>query len=88
MPRYGEMLEFPATLRPCAQSRTGFGGRGSAGRLQNITEGATVKTTGRILECDRSGALGRVVDSLGNPIDGKGPIKTTRTAPIERVAPA
>ncbi|MEL7187089.1 MAG: F0F1 ATP synthase subunit alpha, partial [Pseudomonadota bacterium] len=48
----------------------------------------TVKTTGRILEVPIGDALlGRVVDSLGNPIDGKGPIETDLSAPIEKVAP-
>jgi F-type H+-transporting ATPase subunit alpha len=47
-----------------------------------------VKTTGRILEVPVGPELlGRVVDALGAPIDGKGPLKTTRTSPIERVAP-
>ena len=47
-----------------------------------------MKTTGRILEVPVGRELlGRVVDALGNPIDGKGPIKATKTAPIERVAP-
>jgi F-type H+-transporting ATPase subunit alpha len=53
-----------------------------------LKEGDTVKTTGRILEVPVGPELlGRVVDALGNPIDGKGPLKTSRTAPIERVAP-
>ena len=48
----------------------------------------TVKTTGRILEVPVGPELlGRVVDALGNPIDGKGPINAVQTAPIERVAP-
>src|SRR6185312_4543864 len=58
------------------------------GEYKHISEGATVKTTGRILEVPIGPELlGRVVDSLGLPLDGKGPIKTSRTAPIERVAP-
>jgi F-type H+-transporting ATPase subunit alpha len=58
------------------------------GEYKHISEGATVKTTGRILEVPVGPELlGRVVDSLGNPLDGKGPVKASRTAPIERVAP-
>jgi F-type H+-transporting ATPase subunit alpha len=58
------------------------------GDYKSLKEGDTVKTTGRILEVPVGPELlGRVVDALGNPIDGKGPIKTTLTAPIERVAP-
>ena len=58
------------------------------GEYKHITEGDTVKTTGRILEVPvGEGLLGRVVDALGNPIDGKGPINAARQAPIERVAP-
>jgi F-type H+-transporting ATPase subunit alpha len=58
------------------------------GDYKHISEGDTVKTTGRILEVPIGrGLLGRVVDSLGNPIDGKGPIEAEATAPIEKVAP-
>jgi F-type H+-transporting ATPase subunit alpha len=58
------------------------------GEYKHITEGDTVKTTGRILEVPvGEGLLGRVVDSLGKPIDGKGPIKADHNSPIERVAP-
>src|SRR5690606_14907758 len=58
------------------------------GEYKHIGEGETVKTTGRILEVPvGEGLLGRVVDSLGNPIDGKGPINAARHAPVERVAP-
>jgi F-type H+-transporting ATPase subunit alpha len=58
------------------------------GEYKGIREGDTVKTTGRILEVPVGREmLGRVVDALGQPLDGKGPLKTTQTAPIERVAP-
>src|SRR6202034_3150032 len=58
------------------------------GDYKHLGEGDTVKTTNRILEVPVGPELlGRVVDALGNPIDGKGPINATRTAPIERVAP-
>jgi len=58
------------------------------GEYKHLKEGDTVKTTGRILEVPVGPELlGRVVDALGAPIDGKGPLKAARTAPIERVAP-
>jgi F-type H+-transporting ATPase subunit alpha len=58
------------------------------GDYKSITEGDTVKCTGRILEVPHGrGLLGRVVDALGNPIDGKGPVENDGFAPIERVAP-
>lgn len=58
------------------------------GRTDNLSEGQTVKCTGRILEVPVGEALlGRVVDALGNPIDGKGAIKTSETSPVEKVAP-
>ncbi|MDB6083187.1 MAG: synthase subunit alpha, partial [Gammaproteobacteria bacterium] len=58
------------------------------GDYKSIVEGDTVKTTGRILEVPVGPEmLGRVVDALGNPIDGKGAITATAKAPLERVAP-
>jgi len=58
------------------------------GDASKIKEGDEVKTTGRIAEVPVGDAMiGRVVDSLGRPIDGKGPIKTENTRPIERIAP-
>jgi F-type H+-transporting ATPase subunit alpha len=58
------------------------------GDFSKITEGAEVKATGRILEVPVSDALiGRVVNALAEPIDGKGAIKTSKTYPIEKVAP-
>ncbi|QTR46015.1 F0F1 ATP synthase subunit alpha [Thiothrix litoralis] len=58
------------------------------GDYKGITEGDTVKCTGRILEVPHGrGLLGRVVDALGNPIDGKGPVENDGYAPIERMAP-
>ena len=58
------------------------------GDYKGIVEGDTVKTTGRILEVPVGPELlGRVVDSLGAPIDGKGPINAALKAPLERVAP-
>ena len=58
------------------------------GEYGDIKEGDEVRSTGRIIEVPVGDALvGRVVDALGNPIDGKGPIRTDRTRPIERIAP-
>ena len=57
------------------------------GDQKNINEGDTVKTTGRVVEVPVGDAMiGRVVNALGQPIDGKGPIETTKYRQIERVA--
>jgi F-type H+-transporting ATPase subunit alpha len=87
--RYGEMLEFPGnTFGLALNLEQDSVGSVVLGEYKHISEGATVKTTGRILEVPVGRELlGRVVDSLGIPIDGKGPIKASGTAPIERVAP-
>ncbi len=58
------------------------------GDYGKISEGDTAKCTGRIMEVPvGEGLLGRVVDSLGNPIDGKGPVEASRHEPVEKVAP-
>jgi F-type H+-transporting ATPase subunit alpha len=87
--RYGEMLEFPQnTFGMALNLEQDSVGAVVLGDYKHISEGDTVKTTGRILEVPIGEALlGRVVDSLGNPIDGKGPIETDLSAPIEKVAP-
>ena len=87
--RYGEMLEFPGnTFGLALNVEQDSVGAVVLGEYKHISEGDTVKTTGRILEVPiGEGLLGRVVDALGNPIDGKGPIGTSETAPIEKVAP-
>jgi F-type H+-transporting ATPase subunit alpha len=87
--RYGEMLEFPEnTFGLALNLEQDSVGAVVLGDYKHISEGNTVKTTGRILEVPIGEALlGRVVDSLGQPIDGKGPIDTAETAPIEKVAP-
>ncbi len=87
--RYGEMLEFPGnTFGMALNLEQDSVGAVVLGDYKHITEGDTVKTTGRILEVPVGEALlGRVVDALGNPIDGKGPIEATETSPIEKVAP-
>jgi len=87
--RYGEMLEFPGnTFGLALNLEQDSVGAVVLGEYKHLREGDTVKTTGRILEVPVGPELlGRVVDALGQPIDGKGPIKATKTAPIERVAP-
>ena len=87
--RYGEMLEFPGnTFGMALNLEQDSVGAVVLGDYKHISEGDTVKTTGRILEVPIGDAmLGRVVDALGNPIDGKGPIETDLSAPIEKVAP-
>src|ERR1700710_339052 len=87
--RYGEMLEFPGnTFGLALNLEQDSVGSVVLGDYKHLGEGQTVKTTGRILEVPVGPELlGRVVDALGVPIDGKGPINATRTAPIERVAP-
>ena len=85
----GEMLEFPGdTFGLALNLERDSVGAVVLGDYEHIVEGDTVKCTGRILEVPvGEGLLGRVVDSLGNPIDGKGSIETTSTSPIEKVAP-
>ena len=90
----GEMLEFPAT----ADGTPSYGlalnlerdsvGSVILGEYEHISEGDTVKCTGRILEVPVGPELiGRVVNALGQPIDGKGPINAKLTDKIEKVAP-
>jgi F-type H+/Na+-transporting ATPase subunit alpha len=90
----GEMLEFPST----ANGTPTFGlalnlerdsvGAVILGEYEHISEGDTVKCTGRILEVPVGPELvGRVVNALGQPIDGKGPINAKMSSPIEKIAP-
>jgi F-type H+-transporting ATPase subunit alpha len=85
----GEMVEFAdKTYGLALNLERDYVGAVVLGRSDHLAEGQTVKCTGRILEVPVGEALlGRVVDPLGNPIDGKGPINTTLTAPVEKVAP-
>ena len=85
----GEMLEFPGnTFGLALNLERDSVGAVVLGEYEHITEGDTVKCTGRILEVPIGPELiGRVVDSLGLPIDGKGPINTQLSAPIEKIAP-
>jgi F-type H+-transporting ATPase subunit alpha len=83
------MLEFPKnTFGMALNLEQDSVGAVVLGDYKHISEGDTVKTTGRILEVPVGhGLLGRVVNSLGEPIDGKGPIKASGRSPIEQVAP-
>src|SRR5215467_2530086 len=85
----GEMIEMPGNAFALALNlERDSVGAVVLGEYEHLREGDTVKTTGRILEVPTGREmLGRVVDALGNPIDGKGPISTKQTAPIEKVAP-
>ena len=87
--RYGEMLEFPGnTFGLALNLEQDSVGAVVLGEYKHLREGDTVKTTARILEVPVGRELlGRVVDALGAPIDGRGPVKAARTSPIERVAP-
>ena len=87
--RYGEMLEFPQnTFGMALNLEQDSVGAVVLGEYKHVSEGDTVKTTGKILEVPiGTELLGRVVDALGNPIDGKGAIETNLSAPIEKVAP-
>ncbi|NLL89502.1 MAG: F0F1 ATP synthase subunit alpha [Dehalococcoidales bacterium] len=87
--QYNEMLQFPGDVMGIAlnleEDSVAAILLGEAG---NIKEGDEVRATGRIAEVPVGEALiGRVVDPLGRPLDGKGPIKAERTRPLERIAP-
>ena len=84
----GELLEFPGEVYGMVLNLEEDNvGCVLLGNDKNINEGDTVKTTGRVVEVPVGDAmLGRVVNALGQPIDGKGPIETTKFRPIERVA--
>jgi F-type H+/Na+-transporting ATPase subunit alpha len=85
----GEMIEFPGGVFGLALNlERDSVGAVILGQYEHISEGDTCRCTGRILEVPVGEALlGRVVDSLGAPIDGKGEIAATRTEPIEKIAP-
>ena len=85
----GEMLEFPGgTYGMALNLERDSVGVVIMGSYTHITEGDSVKCTGRILEVPTGEALlGRVVDALGAPIDGKGAIEAESSSPVERIAP-
>jgi F-type H+/Na+-transporting ATPase subunit alpha len=84
-----EMIEFPGGTYGLALNleETEVGAI-LLGDYTEITEGTEVRTTGRILSVPvGKGLLGRVVNALGQPIDGKGPIRSETTYPLEKIAP-
>jgi len=86
---YGEMIEFPGGVYGMAMNlERDSVGAVVLGDYEDLVEGQTARCTGRILEVPVGPALlGRVVDALGNAIDGKGPINTDLTDAVEKVAP-
>ena len=84
----GELLEFPGEIYGMVLNLEEDNvGAVLLGNSKNINEGDLVKTTGRVVEVPVGDALlGRVVNSLGQPVDGKGPIQTDKFRQIERVA--
>ncbi|MBK6657084.1 MAG: F0F1 ATP synthase subunit alpha [Proteobacteria bacterium] len=85
----GEMIEFPGGVFGLALNlEQDSVGAVILGQYEHISEGDTCRCTGRILEVPvGKELLGRVVDSLGKPIDGKGDLGTALTQPIEKIAP-
>ncbi len=85
----GEMIEFPGnTFGLALNLERDSVGAVILGEYKHITEGDSVRCTGKILEVPVGEALiGRVVDALGAPIDGRGAITSTETSPIEKIAP-
>ncbi len=86
---YGEMIEFPGSVFGMAMNlERDSVGAVVLGDYLSLQEGMTAKCTGRILEVPVGPELkGRVVDALGNPVDGKGPINAKLTDAVEKVAP-
>src|SRR5947209_12104857 len=94
---FNELVEFkgitdPATGQPVLGIAQNLGedsvGVVILGPYEDIVEGTEAQSTGRIVEVPCGDALlGRVVDSLGRPLDGKGPLNATATYPVERLAP-
>ena len=94
--RASELLEFPGTAKDGGAPVMGLAlnleeetvGAVILGEYTDIEEGDQVRTTGLIASVPVGDALiGRVVDALGNPVDGKGPIRTEQRRPVERIAP-
>jgi len=87
--QYYEMLEFPGNTYGLALNlERDSVGAVVLGEYTHLSEGDWVRCTGRVLEVPvGESLLGRVIDSLGNPLDGKGPINAEASSPIEKVAP-
>ena len=86
---YGEMIEFPGGVYGMALNlEQDSVGAVVLGAYQSLTEGMRAKCTGRVLEVPVGPELlGRVVNALGNPVDGKGPVNAQATDAVEKVAP-
>ena len=86
---YNELLEFPDNVMGMALNlEEETVGAIILGDYQGIKEGDEVRSTGRIAEVPvGDGLIGRVIDPLGQPLDGKGPVKSDKTRPVERIAP-
>ncbi len=84
-----EMVEFPGGLQGVALNLAeDTVGCVVMGDISKLKEGMEAKTTGRLLSVPvGKGLLGRVVDALGNPVDGKGPLQSTERYPVEKIAP-
>lgn len=87
--KYNELLQFPGDIMGIAQNlEEDSVAAVILGDDSRIKEGDEVRATGRVAEiCVGAELIGRVVDPLGRPLDGKGAIKTTCTRPLERIAP-
>jgi F-type H+/Na+-transporting ATPase subunit alpha len=87
--RYNELLQFPGDVMGIALNLEEESVAAVIlGDDSGIKEGDEVRATGRVAEVPvGEGLIGRVVDPLGRPLDGKGPVKSNRTRPLERVAP-
>jgi F-type H+-transporting ATPase subunit alpha len=87
--KYNELLQFPKGIMGIALNlEEDSVGAVVLGDCSEIKEGDEVRCTGRILEVPvGEGLIGRVIDPLGQPLDGKGPLKQEKTRPLERIAP-
>ena len=85
----GELLEMPGNVLALALDLREDGvGAAIMGPYEHLQEGMTVRTTGRVAEVPVGDELlGRIVSAVGEPLDGKGPIETAQTLPVEKVAP-
>ena len=85
----GELLEFPGNVLGLALDLREDGvGAAIMGPYEHLQEGMTVRTTGNVARVPVGDELlGRIVSAVGEPLDGKGPIETAQTLPVERVAP-